>query len=313
MAKLNTGGDSGPPYYVSSNEPTDTEIGARWFDDGAGVFSLADGSRYSPVTPAYATDEAETFTESDVTITHNKTEVSNGHIELGNKPTGNLTTRPADNNTSTPTEYWGFVINPNKALEGLEFEKSANVSGADHVKLMDINENLLDTTTLTSGRGQVYADMSSGTEYILLLGNNGSSYTAGREDTGGYPYTGTDLDLTSGYIDDGTGSKYSSSEFNFQNIEGIVATTSGDATIDWAGPSDIASWDLATFQRTVDGETVTIDVVDSAGTVLFSDIPQNFDISTVAVSTDVRLVVNLSRASTANNPSLDYAARRWMR
>lgn len=91
------------------------------------------------------------------------------------------------------------------------------------------------------------------------------------------------------------------------------AFTSGDALIEWPTESDIESWDLATFQRTLDTETVTVDVEDSAGNVLFSDISQNFDISTVDTTKNVALRANLSRADTANNPTLDYAARRYVR
>jgi hypothetical protein len=90
---------------------------------------------------------------------------------------------------------------------------------------------------------------------------------------------------------------------------------SGDALIEWdsGSPSDIDSWDLATFQRTLSSETVTVDVEDSNGTVLKSDISKDTDISDIATSTDVRLRANLSRTDTANNPAVDYLARRFTR
>jgi len=46
---------------------------------------------------------------------------------------------------------------------------------------------------------------------------------------------------------------------------------------------------------------------------LFTDIGPNFDISTIATSTNVTLRANLSRSNTANNPTLDYAGRRFTR
>jgi len=95
---------------------------------------------------------------------------------------------------------------------------------------------------------------------------------------------------------------------------GTKATT-GDAliTFDSGSPVDINSWDLATFQRTLDNETVTIDVEDSNGNVLKSDISKDTDISDIATSTDVQLRANLSRNDTSNNPTVDYLARRFTR
>jgi len=97
-------------------------------------------------------------------------------------------------------------------------------------------------------------------------------------------------------------------------LEGSTVT-SGDALVEWdsAVPADIKAYDLATFQRTLDGETVTIDVEDGNGNILFSDIGQNFDISTVDTAKEVKLRANLSRSDTANNPTVDYLARRFTR
>jgi len=90
---------------------------------------------------------------------------------------------------------------------------------------------------------------------------------------------------------------------------------SGDALVSFetGSPSDIASYDIATFQRTTDGETVTVDVEDSTGTVLKPDISKDTDISDIATTTDVQLRVNLSRNNTANNPTVDYIARGFTR
>jgi len=101
-------------------------------------------------------------------------------------------------------------------------------------------------------------------------------------------------------------------------IDDVIAgknATFGDVLtkFDSGAPADIDSYDLATFQRTLDGETVTIDVEDSSGTVLKSDISKDTDISDIATSTDVQLRANLSRNDTANNPTVDYLARRFVR
>ena len=98
-------------------------------------------------------------------------------------------------------------------------------------------------------------------------------------------------------------------------VGGPQSTTNGDVLVQWdeGTPDDIDSWDLATYQRTLDGETVTVDIEDSTGTVLKSDVSKDTDISDIAASTDVQLRANISRNNTSNNPTLDYAARRFTR
>jgi hypothetical protein len=90
---------------------------------------------------------------------------------------------------------------------------------------------------------------------------------------------------------------------------------SGNALIAWdtGTPADIDSWDLATFQRTLDNESVTIDIEDGNTNVLRSDISQDTDISDIPVSTDIQLRVTITQADAANNPTCDYLARRFTR
>jgi hypothetical protein len=101
-------------------------------------------------------------------------------------------------------------------------------------------------------------------------------------------------------------------------IDDVIAgqnKNSGDVLIEFdsGAPADIDSYDLATFQRTLDNETVTIDIEDGNGNVLFSDISQDFDISSVNPSKNVKLRAVLSRVNTSNNPTVDYLARRFTR
>lgn len=87
----------------------------------------------------------------------------------------------------------------------------------------------------------------------------------------------------------------------------------GEVLVEWGAPTDLSSWDLATFQRTLNSETVEIDVEQDDGTNEFSDIGQNFDISTISDSVTVQLRANLFREATSNNPTIDYLARRYLR
>jgi hypothetical protein len=96
--------------------------------------------------------------------------------------------------------------------------------------------------------------------------------------------------------------------------ENISDKSSGNALIEWdkGVPTDIYGWDVATFTKSPDGETVTVDVEDGNGNVLLSDISRNTDISSVATSKNVKLRVSLSRNDTSNNPTLDSAYRSWL-
>jgi len=101
------------------------------------------------------------------------------------------------------------------------------------------------------------------------------------------------------------------------NIKSVKSTKekSGNALVYWdsGSPEDINSWDIATLQKSLDNETVTVDVEDSNQNLVKSDISPNTDISDIDNTTDVRLRVNISRSDTSNSPTLDYAARRFTR
>jgi hypothetical protein len=90
---------------------------------------------------------------------------------------------------------------------------------------------------------------------------------------------------------------------------------SGNALVEFDSgvPEDISAYDLISFQRTPDGETVTVDVEDGGGAVLFSDVGRNFDISSVDPSKNVKIRANLARSNNANDPTFDFAARRFIR
>jgi hypothetical protein len=270
--------------------------------------------------PVRVTEEASTFTEGDVTVTHNGTVVSNESLELGQTiGEGATASRPVDNDSYTAPQKKGLLINPNVDLEGVKGTISSLASGFSTAYLIEHSTgSQLDSTDISSlSAGDVFelsASLSANVEYRVDIDNNGSDYTIGRYDSPSYPYTSSDVDITAAT------SAGTTNDTNANNIADITAVkqidvTSGNALVEWdsGSPSDIDSWDLATFQETLDGETVTVDVEDSTGTVLKSDISKDTDISDIPTSTDVKFRANLSRSDTANNPSVDYLARRFTR
>ena len=97
----------------------------------------------------------------------------------------------------------------------------------------------------------------------------------------------------------------------------LDTATSGSATIQLSDVSKVHSWDIATTQKTLDGETVTVDLESSddgvTWTTAISDIDRNTDISSVLASKFVRFAVSISRVSTSNVPTLDYLGLRFNR
>jgi hypothetical protein len=102
---------------------------------------------------------------------------------------------------------------------------------------------------------------------------------------------------------------------NLKIVNVFSESSSGNALVEFDSgiPTDIDSYDLATFQATPDGETVTVDVEDANGNVLLSDISKDTDISGISTSKNVKLRANLARTNTANNPTVDFLARRFTR
>jgi sugar lactone lactonase YvrE len=89
--------------------------------------------------------------------------------------------------------------------------------------------------------------------------------------------------------------------------------TTGDVRVDWSAPVDIVSWDIATFQESPDGETITYDIIQQDGTVLKNNISPGEDVSDIANDKNVAIKINFSRTNSSNSPKCDYLARRYVR
>jgi hypothetical protein len=276
--------------------------------------------------PVRVTEEASTFTESDITLSNTNTVVSNGSVVFGQQNTVNA---EINDFFGASSNGFGIQINPNTNISGFEIEVGAKTSGASIAFLVDTSlgpETIIEQTTGSFSTGDVIAfssTLDSGTNYNIGLYNDGDDWDVGvNNDSDATPVSGTDIDITNGvkaaHPDDGFSVSTTTDAFAIESVITTTTTTSatsGDALVsfDSGVPSDIISYDLATFQRTLNNGSITIDVEDSNGNVLFSDISQNFDISGVNSSKDVQLRANLSRSSTADNPTVDFLARRFTR
>jgi hypothetical protein len=300
-----------PTVSASTVEATESFIDP----EGTVITSLSD--------PVRVTQEASTFSEASIDVQLNNTQIKNGSIQLGFK-SGDTVTRPDDNfQISTRQNGIGMQVNPNVSLDGLRVEISSLTGPVQDVFIADSSENILIEKTAGFSSGDVIdlpQPLAANTDFFVGVYNNQNDYNDGLNNSTSAPFTSPDFDVTARafdcHPDDGqsastpTGSSFGT----FKSIASLNGDAlSGDALISFGPPTDIISYDLATFQATADGETVSVDVEDGGGSVLFSDISQNIDISTVSPSTNVKLRANLSRSNTANNPTIDFLARRFIR
>lgn len=311
--------------HVQTSEPTYVE-GETWLNPDTGIYYAAfdgkNGKGWYPIPVVRNVDEATIFDGSDgeSVNTSNGVDAGGGNISLGSA-TGSTVSRPDDNQSDDAPVggFWaGIGFNPNKEMTSIQFTVSSNTSNAPDFELWDSSYNTLDSGVSGSAGNTLTlsASMSSGNKYYLV-GSTTNSETYGWYDSPNYPYTNTVLDITTGYYDDDNSTRgagdTSTEAYLVNDLVPDYKASSGNALIYWGSPDDIESWDLATFQRTLDNESVTVDIEDSNGNVLYSDIGKDFDISSVSSSKSIRIRANLSRNSFSNNPTLDYAARRYTR
>lgn len=144
------------------------------------------------------TDTASTFAESGVSVTHSNTTVTDGAIELG---FSSAVSRPDDNNSgSFSDKKYGLEFEPQDDLSGIVATISSNTSGESTVKLYTSGGILLDSKPSPGAGNSVTLTsfLSAGTPYVIIVGNEGNTYTSGFYDNPSFPYTSSTIDITSG-------------------------------------------------------------------------------------------------------------------
>jgi len=261
-------------------------------------------------------DRAETFSEPSLTLDGRAIAVNNEStgIEDGveDSDTNNTGLSPQDEvGTSDKT---GLVVQVKEPFDSIT-ANVYNLAGATEAYLIDhADGTVLDQVSITDS--DISITWSGGPwgsgEYRLVADDSGGSYSSYNDIDASFPYTSTYIDVEHGYIGGESVNLY-----NFHEVS--VSTTNpldGTAYVGWEHPPDIYRWDSVLFQRTRDGETVTVDVQESTDggstwTPIATDVSRGQEI-TADPSSEVRLKVNLSRNDTANNPTLDAAYRRYV-
>jgi len=250
----------------------------RWPSAGGG------GNNWSPGL----LDRAETFAESDVSVSQTRAVVESGSIELGQDPEEVISDSYVvdDDDSQTTTVHDTFSVTFTEYDEELEFWYDVNLSDNDTV-----GWGLYDATL---GEMVAFEDKSadfSSTKFIDVSGYAGETH---------------DYELRSD-----NGVIYEASHNVDTSVTRLKKATDGSATITWPMPEDVAGWDIIPFQPVENGGTVEVYAVDpSNGTQLAGPLDDPGDISGLSRSTNVAVEVVLERSSPSENPRLEAVYRR---
>jgi hypothetical protein len=120
-----------------------------------------------------------------------------------------VVSRPDDNGSLSISRPRGCVIEMKGDFRGVNCRISTNTSGFSRARIYDLSaDGYIETIDISDKSAgdviELAAELKNGQEYGIEIDNNGSSWTAGFNDTANdYPYSGGDLDIT-GNADDGT-------------------------------------------------------------------------------------------------------------
>lgn len=268
--------------------------GSLWRDTGKGELNQYDGNSFGPVsspTLAYETQPAETWSESDLSLTHSQTYTANQKLSLGNTDT--TTASWSDTASNSANSEAGLIINPNTDLQGIKVSQHTDVSGtinnlviendSDGTTLYSDSVSLGDTTTVDG------VTLSQGTRYRIYL--TGSDIGAQGNDA--TPFTSTDVDIVDGWLNGGVDSY----AWIFDNVTARVTASNGTAYVTWATPTDFPSWGNISYTEEPNGETIEVYIEEDTGTweEIAGPVNPGAEI-TASQSNDVRFRVDFSQS-----------------
>lgn len=305
-------------FPTLSSPPDDSEIpsgmtAVYFLESNGDLYKKPKGSSQKKVSDDSATKNSQTvttFSESNITLSHTNTEVNAGNnLQLGStEELGSKTTRTSDSSSSGAS--WAAVkFNPNDALDGIQMSAANYASGnVSQMAVRDTNGNIIQSKSTTNDTDKVMTSLTSGTTYLASISTGGNSGYGGSTSN----FTGTDVDIIGGYKSGGF--SYTDRYYNTLSITGIriVGATSGNTIITWDSlPSTLTRWDFVEWSEIEDNETVMFDILDSSGNVIYKDIPQNFNISPISASENIKVRVRIERGSTSNNPEATELVRNY--
>ncbi|WP_058365230.1 hypothetical protein [Haloparvum sedimenti] len=225
-------------------------------------------------------DEAETFGESDVSVSLTGTQIAGESVGLLSQ-TADFAVNIERDSVGTASD----TISPDVSeVEVLEVEESLYVNDCSGEGRLYVDGNLTDTATSDGDTVSTSQDVSDQSSINLTL----------------------EVEMTS------SDSTYSSINLNGSSAQ--LFAKNGSVTIEWPAPPDVYRWDAASFQISEDGETVGVFIEENDGTgwtEIAGPISPGDQIA-AHPNSQVRFRVELSRTDRSNNPALDAIYRRYI-
>lgn len=238
----------------------------------------------STARPIAETDEAETFNESDLSLSQTATTINSGELRVSqSEPVRTV----FDRNGSTGTSSYQTVFSDSVTLSGsTNISYDITVESSDSISSGEVR--LRDTT-----RGVTIAEGSYGPNAGTVDLKQTESIVSGSQTT-----------VNLAFQVNGAGAVY-----DVQLTKNQIPT-SGTAIVEWSEPQDVFRWDAITFQRRGD---VTVDIQHNDGsgwTTAKTDVDPGGEIE--ARPTDrVRFRVQLQKVDTGTS-ALESIYRRWI-
>jgi hypothetical protein len=271
-------------------------------------------SDFAPTTDRKSTklDSAETFAESDVTVSTTDAAVASESVGIRENYGYDLT---AGGNLQTNINEAGAIIVPSVPLKTITGKSFSQNQTFDSARLVDDSDGsvLDESTNNVSGGESVTLDASGavvGDRYrFILYDSNGQDVDYTDTSPGNLP-TGPEVAFD---IVDGWGDQTRTRPWGWDTIDVEAGIPSGTAYVEWPTPNDVYAWDTATFQRTVDSETVDVYVEEAQGSPGWTEVAgpiSRGDAIPADPANNVRYRIEFSRSDISNNPTLDAIYRR---
>jgi hypothetical protein len=263
----------------------------------------------TPPRPVAGKDVAQTFAESDVSMTLPWATVAGEGVEMSGSASASATA-DALSSPSTITAKSGmeFSVRGPTPVTEVSADINPNSTGYSRAGIRDLTEG---TTVTTKYPGSFSTVTFSGLSldpshrYAIWADDDGNSWDRAPVNPNSAPDEFGAFDL---WQSDGAG---------YGAYTDVTVTAGSDpagvALIEWPMAPDVYAWDVAQYLAEKDGETVDVFVEEEqAGgwTEIAGPISRGDRIQADAAN-NVRYRVELSRASTANNPRLEAIYRRF--
>lgn len=339
--------------FIQSDNPDELTQGTTWFKNTSHLLFVSDGERYDIYPETGYDETYDFSGSEGFSLTHEtpaRTRLDAGSLKLINEQvvadfesgispdhsawswsdtSGISHTGSRAEITSVGEAYTPQLQRDVPVAQDIEFsfevaEDTANINDESIIRLDDENGNRELEIQFNDGAGNV--SLSDGTE-LLPEWTAGQNYVFEVDpdfDAGTLDVTIDGATIISGRPMDATaisniwfGSKTTDSGSTRSVFVDDVHTGAreyGEVVVSCPEPdSRIEGWDLLRFNRTMNGESVVVDVEDENGNALVSNISSNDDLSAaVDAATNPQIRVKFTRADTASNPSFDSLYRRWV-